>query len=439
MTGTRRALLAGAAVLAAGCSFMNRLDVCIDAPPDTRVNERGDQYEFSNHPRSAAALSNGRVLAAFSAQTWEVGTGDALTSEVRIALLELGTGDRLTLCNTGDRDRTISEPGTYAWGASVAPVDLTVAGQKAIALVAWTEGVALPDSVVRMRFVDGAGCPLAFAFRSYAAPALQGSIEWSEQRRAVLATVQDERSVYRTWVDAPSPSEPLLLATSPDPIYGYPQAAVAPDGTAIVTWSELGAGPRGILLDADGNPRPAAPSGGQTAPFPIAFPAMPEGVVFSSAMGRIAVREDRFTIGVQQRPTASSGVGRAIAREFGLDAAPLGPAFLLDGGDSAAQGSPALAYAPGGTLVAVWEARAAGGTVGRLFGDGGGPRFNAIACGDDRFVIGARAETIVGWPSVLVEKGRVFVVHNGEGAADPRGTATLAWDVAFADLWPGPQ
>jgi len=436
MTASHRALLALGAALA-GCSFVNRLDVCTDAPPDTRVNERGDQYEFTDHPRAAAALSNGRVLVAFSAQTWEEGTGTVLTSEVRIALLDLGRGDRLTVCNTGDRDRTISEPGTYAWAASVAPVDLMIAGQRALALVAWTEGAWLPQSSVRMRFVDGAGCPLALPFQPYVAPALVGSIAWSEQRHAVLATVHDERSVYRTWVEDTGASEPLLLATSTDLIYGFPQAALAPDGTAIVTWSEY-AGLRGILLDADGNPRPAAPAGGRAEPFPIEFPAMPQDD-FTSTIGRIAARDGRFAIAVQQRPMASSGISRAIAREFALDASPLGPAFLLDGSDGAAQSSPALAYGPGGTLVAVWEATAAGGTVGRLFGDGGAPRFNTIACNDKRFAVGTRAEMSVGWPSVLVENGRVFVVHNGEGAGDPRGTATLAWDVAFSALWPGPQ
>jgi len=441
MTASRRALLPLAAMLAAGCTVMNRLDVCIDAPSDTRVNERGDQFEFASHPRAAAALSNGRVLVVFSAQTWEEDTGTVLTSEVRIALLELGSGDRLTVCNTGDRDRTISEPGTYAFGASVTPVDLMIGGNKAVALVAWTEGAALPSSTVRMRFVDGAGCPLALAFRSYAGPAIAGSIEWSEQRHAVLATVHDVRSVYRTWVDAASASEPLLLATSPDQVYGFPQAALAPDGTAVVTWSEMGAGLRGILLDADGNPRPAAPAGGQAVPFPIEFPAMPQGD-FSSWIGRIAARDDRFAIAVEQRPAATerSGVARTLARELTLDAASLGPAFLLDGSDSAAQaGPPALAYGPGETLVAAWEARAASGTVVRLFGDGGAPRFNAITCDDRRFAVGTRAETMVGWSSVLVEKDHVFVVHNGEGAADPRGTATFAWNVAFSDLWPGPQ
>src|SRR5262245_41570556 len=137
MTASLRTLLPLAATLAAGCSLVNHLDVCIDAPSDTRVNKRGDQFEFAGHPRAAAALSNGRVLVAFAAQT--LGEGAiALTSEVRIALLDLGSGDRLTVCNTGDRDRTLSDPGTFAFGASVAPVDLTIEGNKAVALVAWT-------------------------------------------------------------------------------------------------------------------------------------------------------------------------------------------------------------------------------------------------------------------------------------------------------------
>ena len=117
----------------------------------------------------------------------------------------------------------------------------------------------------------------------------------------------------------------------------------------------------------------------------------------------------------------------------------LGPAYLFDPSDTQGQTSPTFHYAPGGTLVAVWDSRTAGGTVGRLFGTGGAARFNTSSCDDGRFSIGARTDTLFGDPSLLISNGSMLVFHNGEGEGDPLGSGVFMWKQRFADLWPGPQ
>jgi hypothetical protein len=128
-----------------------------------------------------------------------------------------------------------------------------------------------------------------------------------------------------------------------------------------------------------------------------------------------------------------------MAREYALDGTALGPAYLLDADDPQAQSSPTFRYAPGGTLVAVWDSRGEAGTVGRLIGVGGVVRFNTISCDEGRFLIGTRTEVQVGYPSLLFSNGNVMVFHNAEGGGDPLGSATFMWKARFADLWPGPQ
>lgn len=430
--------LAAALLATTACNidFPVGIKPCRDAPADSRINERGDQDEFTGHPLAAAALGNGRVLVAFSAQTLDEATGEILTSEVRIALLDQATGDRLTLCDTSNRDRTLSNAGAIAFAASVAPVDLTITGNKAVALVAWTEGAALPASSVEMRFIDGAGCPLASTFRPYAGPALASSIAWSEQRHAVLATLHDTRNMYRAWVSSMGPADTVPIAAGQSLIYGFPVGAVASDGSAVVVWAEYMSGALGILLDPDGNPRAGAGTSGQ-ATFPIDLPLIAQESQVTFLLSIAAA--DQFVVAAEQRTVNLSIPSRAMAREYALDGTALGPAYLLDPNDTQAQGAPTFRYAPGGTLVAVWNSRTAGGTVGRLFGAGGAARFNTISCDDERFPIGTRAETQIGYSSLLISNGNVLVFHNAEGGGDPLGSATFMWKAQLADLWPGPQ
>src|SRR6185503_20888016 len=145
MNSIRISCLLASLVATIGCNidFPFAVKQCRDEPADVRVNERGDQDEFTGHPLAAAALGNGSVLVAFSAQTLDEASGEILTSEVRYALMDQATGARLPLCSTSNRDRTLSNPGAFAFGASVAPVDLTILANKAVALVAWTEGSSL--------------------------------------------------------------------------------------------------------------------------------------------------------------------------------------------------------------------------------------------------------------------------------------------------------
>lgn len=440
MSGLRIAWPLAAAVLATtACNieFPFRIKECRDTPADSRVNERGDQNEFTGHPLAAAALDSGRVLVAFSAQTVDDASGEITSSEVRIALLDQATGDRLTLCSTNNRDRTLSSPGVLAFGASIAPVDLTISGNKAVALVAWTEGSALPNAYVQMRFIDGAGCPLAFSFRPYIGPAITSSVAWSEQQHAVLATLLDERFIYRAWVSSAGPADTVAIVSAQRAMYGFPVGAVASDGSAIIVWAQFDSGAHGILLDPDGNPRAAAGTSGQGAAFPIDVPLIAQDATVLFTLSAAAA--DQFVVAIEQKTLNSFIPSRVMAREYALDGTALGPSFLLDPDDTQDQGAPTVRYAPGGTLVTVWNSRTAGGTVGRFFGAGGTARFNTISCDDGRFSIGTRAETSFGFPSLLISNGTMLVFHSAPGGGDPLGSATQMWRAQFAGLWPGPQ
>jgi hypothetical protein len=202
-------------------------------------------------------------------------------------------------------------------------------------------------------------------------------------------------------------------------------------------WAENRSGALGILLDPDGNPRSGAGASGQAAAFPIDLPLIAQDTQVEFLLSVAAA--DQFVVAVEQRTFDRSIPSRAMAREYALDGTAQGPAYFLDPSDPQEQGSPTFRYAPGGTLAVVWDSKTAGGTVGRLFGAGGAAHFNTLSCDDSRFSIGTRAETQVGYPSLLISNGSVLVFHNGQGNGDPRGSATFMWKDHFADLWPGAQ
>src|SRR5882724_7518030 len=334
MKRLRRAVLGAVIATNFACNVLNRLDVCPRNAADARINERGDQDEFIGHPRAAAALDNGRVLIAFLAQTYD-DFGNLAASEVRIALADIATGERLTVCETTARDRTISEPGTVAYGASVAPVNLTIAQRRASALVAWTEGIASPR--IRMRFFDGAACPRDVSFFPFTAGSQASSLTWSDNRHAVLATTQDGRNVYRSWIDSTGPAPMSQIATGSGLVLGgFPISALAPDGSSMVVWTDNGE-PWGVLLDADGNPRPAVAAGGQATSFAIDIPPSAgvrlDTVSVSAGENRFAVADERTTSGID-------AIARVFAREYSLDGAPQGSVYPLDAEDSGAQSSP---------------------------------------------------------------------------------------------------
>jgi hypothetical protein len=426
----RRTVLATVLLAAGGCNlkFPASIPECAPGPGDARVNERGDQDEFTGHPLAAAALANGRALVAFAAQTTDP-AGEVLSSEVRIALVDVATGAQYTLCSTSSRDQTLSNPATVAFGASVTPVDLVVLRNHAVALVAWIEGSAMPSQSVQMRFIDGAGCPIGSSFSPYASAAGAVSVAWSEQRKAVLATLHDERQVFRTWVSDVGPAETVAVAAGQGMTYGFPVAAVAGDGSAMVVWAD-DRGARGLVLDVEGNPR--------GTDFSVELPLITQTVrVFHSLT--VAAGGDRFTVAADQRTLNREVPSRVMAREYDLSGTPLTAAFALDPGAAGVQGCPALAYAPGGTVVAVWYSKADGGAVGRLFGAGGVPRFNLLSCDDGRFTVGTRSDLLLGFPSVLSSGGRVLVFHSAQGGLDPRGSTALLWSHPLHDIWPGPQ
>ena len=121
--------------LLAGCSLVNRIDACEKEPSEVRVNQRGDQSEFPNHPKAAVQLlGSNRVLVTYAAQPLGLET-----SEVRIALLDAATGERAVVCGS-DFEYTLSDPNILSYAPSVAPVDMTVGGLDAKAAVSWIEG-----------------------------------------------------------------------------------------------------------------------------------------------------------------------------------------------------------------------------------------------------------------------------------------------------------
>ncbi len=428
----RLGYLVGFSLSASACSWVNAIDVCEHvSPAQSRVNERGDGNEYINHPRAASDLGNGRVLVAFNAESLDMdANGEATTSDVRLTLLDSATGTPITLCDGMSLDETLEDSGGYAAVASVAPAPLTVAGNAAAALVAWTD---LHTKRIMMRFVDVGGCPMAqeFAAREFATVAgetvadFAASVTWSPVENAVLLTWTDQRDVFEAWITAAEPPQVLTLANGQTAVQAIPVSAVAPDGHVLVTWSEDGRGVQGALLNAQGN--------ATGTPIDLGFPA-------KGSMAHVAVvaGPDRFAVTADGSDTPTSTTFTYV-REFSFAGVPLGATRRVDDSDTNNEEFPVVAYLPDQTLMACWKGPNSPATSARLFKMDGTARFNTVSCNEQQFRLDATHSSLPGMESELLVDSSVWVFYSGQPPSDPRGSGVGLWRFPFDKLYTGSQ
>ncbi|HTA89833.1 MAG TPA: hypothetical protein VK745_09670 [Polyangiaceae bacterium] len=422
----------GLGLFASACSWVNAINVCEHVgPAQSRVNERGDGNEYINHPRAASDLGNGRVLVAFNAQSLDLdANGAPTTSDVRLTLLDAATGTPITLCDGMSLDETLEDSGGYAAVASVAPAPLTIGGNAAAALVAWTD---LHTQRIMMRFVDVGGCPMEqeFAAREFSTVAGQtvadfaASVTWSPVNNAVLLTWTDQRDIFEAWISAAEPPQVLTLASGQTAVQSIPVSAVASDGRTLVAWSEDGRGVQGELLDAQGN--------ATGTPFDLGFAA-------KGSMAHVAViaGPDRFAVTADGSDTPTSTTFTYV-REFSLSGVPLGATRRVDDSDANNEEFPVVAYLPDQTLMASWKGPNSTATSARLFKVDGTPRFNTVSCDEQQFRLDAAHPILPGMESALLVGGSVWVFYSGQPPSDPRGSGVGLWRLPFDKLYTGTQ
>jgi hypothetical protein len=425
------------ALLSGGCSLVNEVTACNSSAHEVRVNQRGDQSEFINHPKSVAQLiGSNRIVVAFSSQT----AGSA-TSEVRIALLDASSGERAVTCN-GDFDSTLSDPNVVAYAPSVAAVNLTISGMAAHAAVSWIENKS--DPRVRVLFVDERGCPLGkptSPLTETGTPTSGATLAWSPVRKALYVAFHDFKRILLTQYVDQLPQPPLVVA-SPYSVDQLTTIAFGADGRGLIGWPEHPSGAallegevviRAALLNPDGTLR-AGPDG-SAAPFSVPFPANYGNgltVDFSAAAG-----PGRFAL---TAALATSKAAREVVYATELsadDGTVVTPAFRAEPDTGAAHFYPAAAYTEGGALVVAWMTAQHGGAVARVFDPGGAPKFNSVSCDESWFSVGARArEGMQGQTSVLFASDRVWIFHPGQPGYDSFAMGTVGWNMAWSDLWP---
>jgi len=422
---------------AEGCTVLNKLEACEDGPTEVRVNQRGDLSEFTSHPHAAAPLlDSNRILVAFVAQA-----ADLSTSEVRVALIDQTTGERTIACES-QFEYTLSAPGVLAYAASVAPVELTVAGQTAKAAVSWTEGMT--DTRVKVVFVDLKGCPVSKPFSPVTDPSLAtlgSSMAWSPTANKLLVAYHDYQHVLLSWItdDSPPPPTPIASVHRIDQLV---TATIGEDGRGAVAWAaypDANALTEGrvdvsmALLGADGALRPGAT--GAAEPFGVSLPV--NYAAGRSADLNVALSKERYALTAS---LSDSSWARQVVYVTELSAengATLTAPFRVEPDTGAAHYYGSLAYSPNGGLVAAWMSAQHGGTVARLFAPGGKPRFNSVSCDEGVFAVGARAkEGMQGQPSTLVTGNRVWVFHPGQPGYDAVAMGVVGWNMSWADLWP---
>lgn len=417
------------------CSWLNTIEACEEGPTEVRINQRGDQSEFTNSPQAAAAvLDSSRIWVAFVAQPL-----DAKTSEVRLASLNAVTGERAVTCSD-EFELAVSDPAALAYAPAVAPIDLLVTGQAAKGAVAWMEGKV--DTRARLRFFDGGTCALGKPFYAYDGTQLSAgpSIAWSATKQALLLAFHDTHKVSLSWVTDTTPPAPFRQWDAYS-VLGLTAASVAPNGRGVVGWAEypdltaLTAGkPRFRLALIDPSGSVAAGPSGAAEPFTIEFPAAFEK---GSAGLTIASRDDRHAIAVSLALSELAREVVYVTEISAVDGHTIVPPYRVDPDTGGAHFYPSLAYAPNGTLAVAWQAADRGGTAARLFDDQGRPRFNAVSCDDAPFAVGARAtEGMQGRPSVLFTQGRLWITHPGQPGYDSVAMGAVGWRMEWSKLWP---
>ncbi len=430
-SGVLPVLLAGIGSVG-GCDALDRIHVCDHVTPaDTQVNERGDQNESVSHPQGAADTGGGRIVVAFVAQSREVDpSGAPLQSQVRVAVLDANTGSNIALCDGIDRDEDITASGVYAYAASVTRAPFSIAGRQSAALVSWTQGTGA-NREIRMRFIDPAGCPMGDTdFAPRAAFGAVASVSWSERAQAVLATINDERSVYAGLINDVGPAPFTLVATSIGGAQSYAASAVAADGTAFVAWNDLALGPRGALLD----PSAAVIQGGDGLGIDLGFPVMSYQASGSSTVAVIG-GTNGFAV-VQDGSLDEQSAPSVYMRQFDLAGTPLGATRRVSPGNGQDAVAPSGVFLDDAMLAVAWQSRANQGTVGGLYGLDSTTKFNTIRCDEAIFPVGQRGTLLINTQSALLVNEGLWVFYTGQ--RDAVGTGVGLWRIPVAQLWPGP-
>jgi len=415
----------GAGALALGCSLLNGDDPCEGVSGrEHLVNQHAELDEgFSQAPRFAP-LEDGTKLLAFDAQST-----DLSVATVRIAQLG-ASGSSLLVCSNKELDFLISAKDHFAFGATAVPVEAPSERPYARALVGWTERLGTGSSETRMllRYVTGGGCPYADAgaFDAFGRPARAGTLGWSSTRHAALAVMQDDASVWASWVGSSSPPMQLASGNPNAPagiaIRDFPAVAFAPNGNALVAWFDTLEGFRTLLLGPTGEALGGPTSAGVSA----------RGDAEHDVSCAVSAGPDRFALVASAAPT-DGAAPLVFLREFSFDGEPLGAARRVDTEDHRAQVMPNAAYLPSGTLFVTWHSAAKAGTVGRFFRPDGAPRFCALGCDERPFVLGNRAGGSVGASGSALSGEEVWVVHVGRDAI---GTGIHLWQAPFDALYP---
>jgi hypothetical protein len=417
-------------LIAGGCSLVNEKQVCDDvAPQEAIVNQQQDGNELVEHPHSIAQLADGNVLFTFTGQSIEeLPTGFPAQTSVRLARFEKSSGAQRTVCTASLRDRDISDSDTFAYGGSITVVDLNVNGTQAAALVAWSQGV-YPNSRVRMRFVDSAGCPLGpGSFDPVGTLSRLATVGWSARRQAALALVDHESEergkfgISALWVTAPGLAQPIPLVERRT-FTSFPVLTIGPNGAIFVAWSERARGVRLMVLDSDGVPLGTDVDSG----IPVLHGPASKDISVS-----LAASDDRVAI-VADGSLEAEGSSAVYVREFTRAGQPLGAAWRVDE-SSVRQFWPSAAYLAAGTLLVAWETDT--GTKARLFRDDGTARFSSIACDESPFAVGVASPKLSPSPISAYVGEEAWIFHS---APDPRGVGVWLWREPFSELWPGNQ
>jgi hypothetical protein len=446
----------GVAVLLGGCSVWNASVACDVEPVERRVSERGDGWEWIGDPHASTVLADGRILVAWSS-TDEGFFGateciDGVRSEVRMALLDPATGRPIHACE-GNVETIVSPAWDVAHSPSVAAVDIQgLGGNAAVAAIGWSvDNLNCPDRArVYIRYVNAAGClnsteAVEPVPSDVTGPVTGLSLAWSEPAHALLATFRSGREVLTAWLVDQSSTTSAETIVAADALLGLPAVALGPEGDGILAWgrnddaSTRDVVVQAVLLDPEGAVRPAVLAGGEAAPFRVDSP----GTIFPNGWGfglAVAAGPERVAIAFQS-DTDEVGPPQMFLRE--LDArdgnplaspqAPSGEAAAVDPRDGAIGAS--AEYLPDDSLLVLWDSQPENGTLGRLYGADGAPRFQSVSCDDGGFRVGARNG--VGPASALVVGEDLWIFHAGEHIEDPVGSAVLGWTMPLSELWPG--
>ena len=433
------------AFAAVSCTALEKLKVCGRVPGEIRINQRGDNDEYFDHPRAAAVLENGRILTAF------VSASDQ-TSEVRVAVLT-ADGVALSACGAGTNtigERVVSDPAKIAYGATVAPAHAQAARatfSQAMAVAAWVEG-GLNNHQLQFRFLDEAGCDVFSDSLSYFAdelgPTDSAQLFFSPSAQRSLLIFGGARGVFAAWLDIQGTPIPMQLASATK--VQALTAAMDDWGRILLAWADSPTATdilarhievRGLLVDESLTPRSTVAGQQSAEPFVLAFPQTERGETLIPTLAATYAK-GRFAVALQAS-SAHEATNQVSLIEIDSESGsvlgePFGPPMEAGG----EQLSPTVGYLGTGPLFLAWMSSNGGGTMGVVFDQDRQITFGAVSCDATPFPLGARSpKPTLGAPSLLLRGETQWVLHAGVSPMDSRGTAALAsaWPVAW--LWPG--